>query len=130
MFEYFNIFTLSSHLLGYTLLSDIRIRHSEQMFGFELLKSFLFFLNSGTYENILKFLMLSLYSQIVYTLFKQLFGLHSPSTYYIFFKFNFHGILFFHAYALHICFSVHSPHSCFVYTLQADVMLQNFFFLY
>ena len=46
MFRYFISFTLSSHLLVYTILSDIWITHSEQIFGFELLKSFSFFKNS------------------------------------------------------------------------------------
>ena len=32
---------------------------------------------------------------------------------------NFHRGSFFHTYTLHTCFSVHSPYSYFVYTLQA-----------
>ena len=41
---------------------------------------------------------------------------------------NFHERSFFHAYTLHTCFSVHSPYSYLVYTLQAHVRFKFFEF--
>ena len=62
----------------------------------------------------------TLHMQVLYT------PSNSPGTCQVSILFNLQRILFFHAFALYIAFSVHFPHCCFDYTLQADVMFQNF----
>ena len=67
------------------------------------------------------FNVVTLHSQVVYTFSKQLWGLHSPSTCLVPNFQIFTGDNFVYTNTLHICFKVHSPYSCLVYTLQAHV---------
>ena len=64
----------------------------------------------------------------MYAFSKQLLGLHSPSTCKVQNFQIFMGVQFFHTYTLHTCFSVHSPYSYLVYTLQTHVSFNIFKF--
>ena len=64
----------------------------------------------------------------MYTFSKQLWGLHSPSTCLVQNFQIFTGDNFFHTYTLHTCFTVHSPYSYLVCTLQAHVRFKIFKF--
>ena len=113
----FFILTLSTHVSGFTLHTVIWFTLSKHMLGSKFSNfhgSFFFILTLSTHVS-----RFTLHTVIWFTLSKHMLGSKFS---------NFHERSFFHAYALHTCFKIHSPYSYLVYTLQAHVRFKIFKF--
>ena len=110
--KFFFILTLSTHVSGFTLHTVIWFTLSKHMLH-------------STFSNFLRRSFFHAYT--LHTCFR----VHSPYSYLVYtlqahVRFNIFGFSQdFIFVILHSCFRVHSPCSCF-YTLQADVIFQNF----
>ena len=108
------ILTLSTHVSGFTLHTVIWFTLSKHMLGSKF----------SNFHGSFFFSYLHSPHMFQDSLCIQLLSKHMLGS-----KFsNFHERSFFHAYTLHTCFSVHSPYSYLVYTLQTHVRFKFFEF--
>ena len=107
--------------LVYTLQAHVRFKI------YKFSREFIFFiLTLSTHVSGFTLHTVTLQAHVVYTFSNQLWGLHSPSTCLVQNLQIFTGVhFFFHTYTLHTYFTVHSPYSYLVYTLQAHVRFKT-----